>query len=462
MENRTVANLASVGTGAVVIAAAVFVATSFGGPSLGGGRDSLEPVLQASLALGWAIPGVILARRRSGLPFWWLAQIAAATHGLAAIVIATSPENRWFVWVASWLVVVELPALAAMVQLFPTGRPLPGWRLFLAFSVLAGMFGVVAVAVEARPGPGSAARELAGQISVPLLAFAAIGGVVPLAIRFRRTVAGERRAVAWLLAIMGAGVVIPAIIVAGGQRGEVVAQVFTVAQLAFISVAVVRYRVWGLAPMMQRSLQRVVAATDSERGRIRAELHDGVGAGLTAVRLKVDAAAQLIAGRPDRAAEMLSSASTDIGTVLDDVRRLIEGLRPAVLDRMELGAALRQRADELSAHAPDLSFVVVDSGHLAMLPPGADVSVYRLVTEAMNNVVRHAGATRCDVRVTTQDGEIVVDVSDNGSGRGGPAGDGVGLSSMAARASEVGGYVIVDDDPAGGFRVHVVIPVGAP
>jgi len=463
VDRKTIAALASVGTGAMVVTAAVVagtVGTSSGRSTSGGPAidQALQPGFQTVLALGWAVPAIFLAARRSALPFWMLAQVAAVSHAAAAILVAAAPGNQWSVWVASWLVVVELPALTAIVQVFPTGRPLVGWRPYLVLSVAVGILGVVAAAIERLPGIDTGWGDAAGFASVPLLAFTAIGGVVPLAVRVRRTAAGERRAVAWLLAITGAGVVVPAMVVSGGQSGEVAAQLFMVPYLVFISVAVLRYRVWGLTPMMQRSMQQIVRATDAERRRIRAELHDGVGAGLTAVRLKVDAAHQLVGQRPERAAEMLDSASADIGSVLEDVRRLIEGLRPAVLDRMDLGAALRQRADELSSHSPGLSVTVVDEALLDQLSPGVEVSVYRLVTEAMTNVVRHADATHCEVLVSARRDGIVIEVCDDGTGSTEHRSDGVGLSSMAARASEAGGYVIAGERPHRGFRVQAVIP----
>jgi len=463
VERKTVADLASVGTGAVVVAA-VMVAGAVGlsaDRSAASGtviEPALQPAFQLVLAVGWAVPAIVMAVRRNALPFWIPAQIAAVSHSAAAVLVAAAPDNQWSVWVASWIIVVDLPALTAIVQVFPTGRPLAGWRPYLVLSVAVGVVGVVAVAIEALPGVGTSWGDAAGLVAIPLLAFTAIGGVVPLAIRFRRTVASERRAIMWLLIAVGAGVVVPAMVASGGQSGEVAAQLFILVPLVFISVAVLRYRVWGLTPMMQRSMQQVVRATDVERRRIRAELHDGVGAGLTAVRLTVDAARQLVDRRPVRAAEMLDSASSDIGTVLDDVRRLIEGLRPAVLDRMDLGAALRQRAEELSSHSPGLSVTVVDEELLAQLSPGVEVSVYRLVTEAMSNVVRHADATHCEVLVSARRDGIVIEVSDNGNGSTEHRSDGLGLSSMAARATEVGGYMVAGERPHRGFRVQAVIP----
>lgn len=464
MERRRVAGLSSGAASLLVVAAA--------GAALAGPAelvssdpsvpvDSLRPLLQAALGVGWVVPGVILARRRPELPFWWLALLAAVSHALAAATVAIRPDGPWALWLASWLVVVELPVLAAIVQLFPTGRTLPRWRPFLIVSVAAGLLGLVAAAVEALPDASGAAVDAAGAASVPLLAFAALGGILPVAVRRRRSVGAERRALGWLLVAMAVGVVVPGLVAAGGRSGEVTAQVFTVAQLTFVTAAVVRHRVWGMVPMTRGSLLRSMAATDGERRRIRAELHDGVGAGVTAIRLKVDAAHELVGSRPDRAAEMLDSASADLEAVLTDVRAMVEGLRPAVLDRVPLAEALRLRADELSAHVEGLTVTVVGAEHLAAVARGADVAAYRVVTEALTNVVRHACARRCEITAHTSGEEVVIDVTDDGGGATAP-GDtgGVGLPSMAARAAEVGGYLVAGPDRDRGYRVRLVLPKG--
>jgi signal transduction histidine kinase len=451
-------------TVAVAVVAAAARASTDASVEVAEVEGAIEPLLQALLALAWLIPSVFLVRRRPALAFGWLGLIAASAHAAAALSVASAPSNRWFEWAALSLIVVEVPILGAIVQLFPTGRPVEGWGWYLKLSMSAGGLGVVAAAVDVLPvGLADPLRAVAGGLTVPLLAFAGLGGVLPLAVRLRRSVNPERRAVAMLLVLVAVGIVVPGLVVLGGQSGEVAAQLFTVVQVAFVAVAVLRYRVWGLAPMTRSSLHRVVQATDAERRRIRAELHDGIGAGLTAVRLKIDAAQGIIAERPERATEMLASASADLGAAVDDVRRLVDGLRPAVLDRMSLSAALQLRAKELSASGSGLSVVVHDEADLDRLGPGADVAVYRLVTEALNNVVRHAGATRCEVTLTASEDAVVVEVVDDGTAAGGGQVDrgGVGRSSMANRAADVGGYVVAGPQPGRGYRVRAVIPVEA-
>ena len=453
----------------VLLAAAALAAgnaTDIGSAlSVDGVQGPLQPVLQTALAAAWAIPGITLARHRIELPFWWLALVAAAAHASAAVVVSIAPSNVWCEWFALWLIVVEVPILGAIVQIFPTGRPLARWRWYLVISMAGGGVGILAAAVEALPIDAlPTARDAAGVAAIGLLAFAGIGGVVPLIARARTTVDPERRAAIGLIVALAAGFAVPGLVAAGGRSGEVAAQVFTAAQLGFVAVIVLRARVWGLAPMRRRSLHQVVAATDTERRRMRAELHDGIGAALTAVRLKVDAAQRLAEQRPARTTEILGSASDDIGAVLDEVRRLLEGLRPAILDRMNVADALRERIDEISTHALGLSIERHGIDRLRPLPPGADAAVYRLVTEALSNVVRHADARRCEVRVDTVADDLVIDVIDDGQSNPGTDVDrvGIGLSSMSARAAEVGGYVVAGPQPGGGFRVRATIPTGEP
>ena len=137
-------------------------------------------------------------------------------------------------WAASWFILVELPVIGVVVQLFPTGRPLPRWRPYLLASVLAGLAGIAVSAIGSWPHDGVFDADTAsGGPAVPLLAFAAIGGIVPLVARARRTIGPERRAVVWLIVIVAASALVPAAVSTGGEGGEVLAQCFTVGQLVF-------------------------------------------------------------------------------------------------------------------------------------------------------------------------------------------------------------------------------------
>lgn len=416
------------------------------------------PLFQVALAVAWWMPGAALAWWRPTLPFTWPALGASSAHTLAGLVSGLAPADDWAQWVVSWLILVELPLLGAFVQLFPSGRPSGRWRRYLVISVVAGALGLVAAGVEALPRASSSLSSAAGAVMIPLLAFTAIGCVVPLVARFRRSVEGERRAIAFVIAVVVAGLTVPAAVAGGGERGEIYGQMATAVQLAVITVVILRNRIWGFAPMLRRSLHHAVNATDAERRRIRSELHDGIGAGLTSVRMKVDAAKRLVETRPERAGEMLSLASAEIGTLVDDVRRMVEGIRPAVLDHLSVLEALSARAKELSAGG-SLSIQVHRVDDLG-LAPAAETALYRIVNEALTNVVRHAHATSCDVRFTTTPEDLVVEISDNGTGSDPDETGrlGVGRSSMAARAHEVGGFVTTGPLPDRGFCVTAILP----
>lgn len=421
-------------------------------------RSPQLPLLQVVLAVVWWLPGAALAWWRPTLPFAWLVLGASAAHAVAGLVSGLAPADNWAQWVVSWMILIELPLLGAFVQLFPSGRPTGRWRRYLVFSMVAGALGLVAAAIEALPTASSSLSSAAGAVMIPLLAFTAIGCVVPLVARFRQSVEGERRAVGFVAAVVVTSLVVPGAVAGGGESGEVFGQVFTAVMIAVVTAVILSNRIWGSAPMLRRSLHHAVNATDAERRRIRAELHDGVGAGLTSVRMKIDAAKHLIDSRPERAAEMLGLASAEVGTLVQDVRRMVEGIRPAVLDHVSVFDALDARARELSDGAAIV--IKVDRMDDLQLTPAAETALYRIVNEALTNVVRHAHASRCDVRFATTPDSLVAEVIDNGVGTGPsePGRHGVGLSSMAVRANEVGGFVTAGPLSGRGFSVTATLP----
>jgi len=100
-------------------------------------------------------------------------------------------------------------------------------------------------------------------------------------------------------------------------------------------------------------------------------------------------------------------------------------------------------------HAPDC---------LRPLPAAVEVAAYRVVLEAITNVVRHASARRCDVQIAVN-GSLWLQVTDDGSGLQPERTAGVGLASMRERAAELGGSCVIDSPAAGGTRVHVRLPI---
>ncbi len=220
--------------------------------------------------------------------------------------------------------------------------------------------------------------------------------------------------------------------------------------------AAVAIRARLLATELQESRERLVIGREDDRRRIRRDLHDGLGPVLGGVALRLQAAGNAIDADPSRARELLGLARTEVSDALDDVRRLVHDLRPPALDDLGLEAAVRQQADRVRSEVE----VSVEADGTTGLPAAVEVAAYRIVSEALANVVKHAGASRVDVRLDAAPTALTVTVADDGRGIGPDVTAGVGLLSLRERAEELGGRceVICPDD--GGTTVSAVLPFG--
>jgi signal transduction histidine kinase len=209
-----------------------------------------------------------------------------------------------------------------------------------------------------------------------------------------------------------------------------------------------------------RSAQnRLVDAVETERRRLRQELHDGLGPALAGIALGVRAAGRQV-GDGDRAtAALLDQLASEAETCLEEVRRIVYDLRPPALDQLGLrGAitALAQRCCEGDG-APLLALGLDDCGEM---PAAVELATYRIVAEALTNVVRHAHASAVEVSIHATKESVIVEVADDGSGLPADLPAGVGLTSMRDRASAVGGTLTIGTGPYGGTCVRASLPVG--
>jgi two-component system NarL family sensor kinase len=148
-------------------------------------------------------------------------------------------------------------------------------------------------------------------------------------------------------------------------------------------------------------------------------------------------------------------------TALTDIRRLVYDLRPPALDELGLVGAIRADAARYRTLATDtheLAIGIEAPDVLPALPAAVEVAAYRIVQEALTNVVRHAHARTGWVRVNV-DEALCVEIADDGFGLPTPRRIGVGLLSMRERAEELGGSCIVERQPAGGTRVLARLPL---
>ncbi|HEY6593937.1 MAG TPA: sensor histidine kinase [Asanoa sp.] len=215
-----------------------------------------------------------------------------------------------------------------------------------------------------------------------------------------------------------------------------------------------------LADDLAASQQHVLAATEEERTRLRRDLHDELGPSLSGIALGLEAA-QLARDDTVLRDELLARLREEVQGAVTEVRRLVDGLRPAALDRAGLLGAIRAHVTTLSA-ADRIDVHVTAPDELPPLALPVEVAAYRITLEALTNVVRHAGARACTVTLRVSNG-LELEVRDDGRGipsRRAP--DGVGLESMQARAAAVGGTLLVGPADGGGTSVRAVLPLASP
>jgi two-component system NarL family sensor kinase len=214
----------------------------------------------------------------------------------------------------------------------------------------------------------------------------------------------------------------------------------------------------SLAADLRRSRERLVIAREEERRRLRRELHDGVGPALAGLALGVGAANRAVARGDATAGPLLTRVEAETAGLLADVRRIAHDLRPAALDELGLVGALRQRCEAITDASGGAPVVRMEADGLPALPAAVEVAAWRIVTEALANTVRHASASRCTVRLIA-DGCLHLEVTDNGRGLPSVITPGLGLSSMAERAAELGGTCIVESGPTVGTVVRAELPL---
>jgi two-component system NarL family sensor kinase len=208
---------------------------------------------------------------------------------------------------------------------------------------------------------------------------------------------------------------------------------------------------------LQRSRERLVTAQEEERRRLRRDLHDGLQPALAGISLGLEAVRNILG--PDGAAnELLARLKSELETAAADVRRLVYDLRPPALDELGLVGALRQHASRFRLPPSEIDVVIKGPEALDGLPAAVEVAAYRIGQEALENVRKHARATRCEVYLDMEDGQLSLEVRDDGGGLGPNPGLGVGLIAMQERAAEVGGNCSIESTPGWGTRVRARFP----
>src|SRR5215211_5864449 len=208
---------------------------------------------------------------------------------------------------------------------------------------------------------------------------------------------------------------------------------------------------------LQRSRENLVNTREEERRRLRRDLHDGVGPQLAALMLQLETASDLVSENHEASALMAKLSKRARG-IVSDVRRSVHAIRPPALDELGLVEALREEASKYSPAGLRVS--VEYSEELSDLPAAVEVACYRIVQEALANVVRHARASKCSIgiRLDEEAEALIVEVQDDGRGIKDEDRAGVGMISMRERTEELGGRCTVKAMAGGGTLIRALLP----
>jgi signal transduction histidine kinase len=207
---------------------------------------------------------------------------------------------------------------------------------------------------------------------------------------------------------------------------------------------------------LQASRIRLVSAQDTERRRLERNLHDGAQQNLVALKLKIALMKKLASTDPQRAQATLDELTKDANEAIETLRELARGLYPPILAQDGLLAAIEAQARRTPVP------VDVTGGPLPRYSPETEAGVYFCVLEALQNMVKHANATKATVSIEQRDGRLVFSVTDDGHGLDPErARSGSGMQNMRDRIEVLGGMLQVESAPGAGTRVTGSIPVAA-
>lgn len=217
----------------------------------------------------------------------------------------------------------------------------------------------------------------------------------------------------------------------------------------------------GLAIQNARLSARVQAlAVVEERDRIGRDLHDGIIGRIYAVALSLDDIPEMMASSPEAAAVRVDHAVDALNATIGEIRNFIFGLRPGSQDAGGLTAALETLADEIRMTAP--VDVLVNAEDLPVVPDEMAEELLKVAREALGNASRHAGARQVSVMLSAEDGQLRLEISDDGRGFDPSAprsAEHHGLANMRRRAAQLHGRLEVTSEAGRGTRIILLLPL---
>jgi len=226
---------------------------------------------------------------------------------------------------------------------------------------------------------------------------------------------------------------------------------------------VLESRVTERTKQLGHLLGRVISAQEDERRRIARELHDETAQTLGAISIALGRAHEAAAGGPRTVVDQLSLARTMVAALIEEARRLILDLRPMILDDLGLTPAIRWLVESRLEGAGIKTQLTVEAS-TQRLAPAIETTLFRIVQEAANNIVRHAEASQASVEFTIRQDSIHIIVADDGIGFDVPGAEGIadghlGLAGMNERVGLLGGEMSIVSVPGTGTTVTIEIPI---
>jgi signal transduction histidine kinase len=268
-----------------------------------------------------------------------------------------------------------------------------------------------------------------------------------------------------LALLAGASLMAPTVLVIQAVRDEPI-DVGVIAGGSVVLFLLTLARMGGLASEVamqterKRAMQTVLRATEQERVRLAADLHDGPVQELTALRYGLTRARnRLQRGEPAQAEGLMAELENELAAGITGLRRLMAELRPAVLDEQGLEVALQNQVRAFEATSGVAC--AISTALQGRLAPDLETVLYRVTQESLNNIGKHAGASRVTVLLAAENGSVQLRINDDGVGFDPVAASRLlseghfGLAGMRERVEMVGGRLVVDSAPGRGTTVAV-------
>ena len=439
---------------------------------------------------------VAVFRRPVDRPGWlmlWAGAVfgvGSALHGIAIYWLITAPGwtrvARLSAWLATWMLTLGIGLLPFVLAGWLIGTGDATWRRRLR-RLAAVALAMVVVSQAFSPDRLDGVARGAGRIINPL----GIDGFAPIASRM--TAFGVLTLIAFGIACVGdllvnyrrgdseirsrlraplIGVVsVPAVAVVAlfvsvafdrNKAAVAVGAAQIAAIVSLVGVSSVAARSARRRDTAERERRCLIEQMESERQRVRHELHDGVGPILAALGLNLDLALTSLAVGDGQAADSVVRSKRLLADALAEIRRVVSDLRPAALDELGFVGAIRQQAYRLTTEPTDSATpMTLDVSIPAVMPrlsAALEVALLRISGEALTNVVRHAAASNCTLKLEVRDA-VLLQISDDGRGLQSGNLSGIGLTSMRRRAEDLGGSFTAEGRLPSGTVVLVSIPM---